>query len=132
MTPTVPAVRATARAHAALRALVRTAGPLVIVQSTGCCDGKAPIVVPAGEFPLGSHDVHAGDIEGVPVYVNRREEDAWIHGDLEIDVELGYADGFSLAPAIGQHFVSHSSCPHDPATDGVGPRPGLGMSPPIS
>lgn len=109
-------VRATERARAALRELVRTAGPLIIVQSAGCCEGSAPIVVPAGEFPLGDGDVRVGDIDGTPVHVSRRELDAWAHGDLEIDVEVGYADGFSLAAPGGQHFVSRSSSCARPTT----------------
>jgi uncharacterized protein (DUF779 family) len=104
----VPAVRATEAARAALRELARTAGPLVIVQSAGCCDGSAPMVLPAGDFPLGSSDIEVGRIEDVPVYVNARELDAWPHGDLELDVEPGYADGFSLAPSEGRHFVTRS------------------------
>jgi uncharacterized protein (DUF779 family) len=107
--PTTPAVRATLAARRALRDLVRTAGPLVIVQSAGCCDGSAPMVLPADDFPLGAADLQVGEVAGVPVYVNARELRAWAHGDLEFDVEPGYADGFSLAPSEGTHFVSRSS-----------------------
>jgi uncharacterized protein (DUF779 family) len=72
------------------------------------------MVLRADEFPLGTNDVLVGRIEGIPVYVGARELDAWPHGDLELDLEPGYADGFSLAPADGLHFVSRSTSCADP------------------
>lgn len=115
MTHRVPTVRASREAHAALRRLVRTVGPLVIVQSAGCCDGSAPMVLPAEDFPLGAADVQVGDVDGVPVFISARELNAWAHGDLELDVQPGYADGFSLAPSEGMHFISSSTaCPATP------------------
>jgi uncharacterized protein (DUF779 family) len=108
----VPAVRATPVAASAIRALQGTAGALVIAQSAGCCDGSAPMVLPAADFPLGAGDRKVGEVEGVPVYVNARELTAWAHGDLELDVEPGYADGLSLAPGEGLHFVGRwAACP---------------------
>lgn len=103
----VPAVRATERARAALAALSRTAGDLVIVQSSGCCDGSAPMVLPAADFPLTPADIQIGDIDGVPVVIQDRDLNAWKHGDLELDVAPGYADGLSFAAGEGLHFVSH-------------------------
>jgi len=101
-----PTVTATDAARRALSELARTAGPLVVVQSAGCCDGSAPMVLPASEFPLGAGDIEVGEVAGVPVYVSIRELRAWEHGDIDLDVETGYADGFSLTPADGLHFVS--------------------------
>lgn len=106
--PRVPRIRATGAATAAVRALERTHGRLVIVQSAGCCDGSAPMCVPAADFPLGAGDVHVGDVAGVPVYVNRRALAAWRHQDLAVDVAPGYADGLPLAPGPGQHLVSRA------------------------
>jgi len=121
MTVVVPAVRATRAAGSAIRALRRTAGALVIVQSAGCCDGSAPMVLPAADFPLGAGDRKVGEVEGVPVYVNARELAAWAHGDLELDVEPGYADGFSLAPGEGLHFVGRwAACPGPDAVQNQG------------
>jgi uncharacterized protein (DUF779 family) len=108
MTHRVPTVHATRDAREALRRLHHTTGALVIIQSAGCCDGSAPMVLPARDLPLATTDVRVGAVEGVPVYISGRELDAWEHGDLELDVEPGYADGFSLASADGQHFVTRS------------------------
>lgn len=119
----IPAVRATEAARASLRELARTVGPLVVVQSAGCCDGSSPMVLRSGEFPLGSGDIRIATIEGTEVYVAARELDAWTHGDLLLDVEPGYADGFSLAPADGLHFVGHwGACPQTTVTTHHPPR----------
>jgi len=65
-----------------------------------------------GDFHLGENDVLVGDVEGASIYVPRRDLMAWEHRDLEIDVEEGYADGFSLEAGDGLHFISRtSSCP---------------------
>jgi len=70
-----------------VRVLARSAGPLVIVESAGCCDGSAPMVLPAADFPLCAGDIHVGDVGGVPVYLNARVLDAWAHGDVGVVYE---------------------------------------------
>jgi uncharacterized protein (DUF779 family) len=119
----LPKVRATDAATQAVVVLARTHGPLVIVQSAGCCDGSAPMCIPATDFPLGIDDVHVGDVADVPVYIARRELRAWTHHDLLLDVEPGYADGFSLAAGEGSHFVSRvDGCTTTSRTGKPGPR----------
>jgi uncharacterized protein (DUF779 family) len=108
----LPVVRATDAAVEAVHRLVRRHGELLFVLSAGCCDGSAPMCFPAGDFLVGSGDVLVGTVAGCPVYVDRRQLDAWPHARILLDVEPGYADGFSLAAGEGQHFVSStSSCP---------------------
>ena len=82
------------------------------------------MVLPAAEFPLGIDDINVGDVGGVPVYISGRELDAWAHGDLELDVEPGYGDGFSLVPGAGFHFVTRSgACPTDAPPPSEGELP---------
>jgi uncharacterized protein (DUF779 family) len=64
------------------------------------------MVLPAEDFPLGPGDVQVGEIGGVPVYVGLRELCAWEHPDFVVDVEPGGAEGLSLAPGPGLHFVA--------------------------
>lgn len=109
MDPILPTVRATRAAISALERLERTVGPLIVVQSAGCCDGSAPMVLPVDEFPLGAGDIRVGDVAGVGVYVAARELRAWPHGDMTIDVEPGYGDGMSLTPNDDSHFVTRTS-----------------------
>lgn len=111
-TPRIPRVRATDAATKAVAALARQRGPLLLVQSAGCCDGSAPMCVPFADFPLGTGDIRLGDVAGVPVYINHRELAAWQHHDLVLDVEPGYADGLSLSPGEGLHFVSRAGSGH--------------------
>lgn len=115
--PTFPRVHATEAARTAVAELARTIGPLVIVQSAGCCDGSAPMCLPAADFPLGAGDIQVGEVAGVPVYVALRELRAWAHHDLVIDVAPGYADGMSLAPGDGLHFVA-AECSTTPTDSG--------------
>jgi uncharacterized protein (DUF779 family) len=108
----LPVVRATDAAVEAVRRLVRIHGELLFVLSAGCCDGSAPMCFAAGDFMVGDADVRVGEVAGCPVYVERRQLEAWPHAEIVLDVEPGYADGFSLAAGEGHHFVSSaSSCP---------------------
>ena len=103
----LPLLRATAAATSAVRRLVADKGPVMFVLSAGCCDGSSPMCFLDGEFLVGSRDVLVGRIEGSPFYVDERQLDAWPHGEIVLDAEPGYADGFSLAAGEGQHFVAH-------------------------
>ncbi len=105
----LPVVRATEAAVVAVDRLVRTHGELIFVLSAGCCDGSAPMCFPVGDFSVGAGDIVVGTVAGCPVYVERRQLDAWPHAEIVLDVEPGYADGFSLAAGEGQHFVAASS-----------------------
>lgn len=108
----LPVVRATDAAVEAVRRLVRIHGELLFVLSAGCCDGSAPMCFAAGDFMVGDADVRVGEVAGCPVYVERRQLDAWPHAEIVLDVEPRYTDGFSLTAGEGQHFVSSaSSCP---------------------
>jgi uncharacterized protein (DUF779 family) len=112
----LPVVRATDAAVEAVRRLVRLHGELIFVISAGCCDGSAPMCFPAGDFLVGTYDIEVGTVAGCPLYVERRQLDAWPHAEIVLDVEPGYADGFSLAAGEGQHFVAvTSSCRTTPS-----------------
>lgn len=104
----LPAVRATPAARAAVRRLVVEHGRLMFVQSAGCCAGSDPMCFRDGEFRVGAGDVLVGEVEGCPVYVDRRHLEAWPHPVLAIDVEPGFAGGLSLAAGEGLHFVATS------------------------
>lgn len=104
----LPRVRATPAANAAVVALTRIYGHLVIVQSSGH-DGNRPTVLTADAFEVTSEHVHVGDVANVPVYVSQRELRTWPGGDIHIDVEHGYTDGLSLTPADGSHLVARST-----------------------
>ena len=104
----VARVAITPAARAVLRQLVAEHGPLLFHQSGGCCDGSAPMCYPAREFKLGQHDVHLGDVEGVPVYIGGQQFELWQHTQLLIDVVPGRGSGFSLEAPLGVRFLTRS------------------------
>jgi uncharacterized protein (DUF779 family) len=48
----MPGIAATQAARKAIAALRAAHGPLMFVQSGGCCDGSSPMCFPAGGFSL--------------------------------------------------------------------------------
>ncbi len=58
-----------------------------------------------GEFLLGAADVLLGEVEGCPFYIDRQLDCAWGQPGLLLDVEPGFAEGFSLPAGAGKHFV---------------------------
>jgi uncharacterized protein (DUF779 family) len=104
----VERVSITPAAAAVLRQLRAEHGPLLLHQSGGCCDGSAPMCYPAGEFRVGSRDVHLGDVAGVPVYIGGQQYVLWRHTQLLIDVVPGRGSGFSLEAPLGVRFMARS------------------------
>ena len=45
-------------------------GPLMFIQSGGCCEGSSPICLEEGELPLGPDDMRLGEIGGAPFYID--------------------------------------------------------------
>lgn len=81
-------------------------GPVMFVQSAGCCAGSVPMCFPEGEYLTGHGDLLLGTIAGCPFYIDRRLYEAWHSGQLVLDVAPGRPEGFSLAAGEGLHFVT--------------------------
>ena len=66
-------ITATPAAREAIR-LLRAArgGPVMFVQSGGCCAGSTPMCYPDGEFLVGDGDVLLGEIDHCPFYIDGR------------------------------------------------------------
>ena len=101
-------VIATEGARQAVSRLRAARGPLMFVQSAGCCGGSAPMCFPAGEYLTGPGDLLLGSVAGCPFYMDARQYRAWRPGQLVIDVEPGAPEGFSLAAGEGLHFVTRT------------------------
>ena len=101
-------VGATTAARRAIAALRAEHGPLMFVQSAGCCGGTAPMCFPSGEFQTGDGDLLLGLVEDCPFYIDDRHFTAWCEPRLLLDVEPGFAEGFSLPAGPGLHFVIRS------------------------
>jgi uncharacterized protein (DUF779 family) len=81
-------------------------GPLVIHRSGGCCDGSAPICLPAAELPGGPHDRLLGVVGSTPVYVDQDQDERWHEPPLHLDLAPGPAMGFSLEGTEGVHLLA--------------------------
>ena len=99
-------VIATEAAREAVRRLRAARGPLMFVQSAGCCAGTVPMCFPNGEYLTGAGDLLLGSVAGAPFYIDQRLYQAWHPGQLILDVASGPPEGFSLPAGEGQHFVT--------------------------
>ena len=66
---------------------------------------------PRGEFLLADSDLLLGMIDGCPFHMDARHYAAWGRPRLLLDVEPGFAEGFSLPAGDGAHFVIRSETP---------------------
>jgi uncharacterized protein (DUF779 family) len=101
-------VTATGAALAAIERLKGRHGPLMFVQSGGCCDGSSPICLSEGELLLGPSDVLLGEVAACPFYIDREQYERWQEPLLVIDVAPGGGDSFSLEGPDGIHFVART------------------------
>jgi uncharacterized protein (DUF779 family) len=93
-------------------------GPVMFVQSGGCCAGSTPMCFPEGEFLIGDIDILLGDIDGCPFYIDKRLDEAWHQDQFLLDVDVGEPEDFSLAAGDNLHFVTLSpACATTGATD---------------
>ena len=115
---TVPErVTATPAARSAIAALrAARGGPVMFVQSGGCCAGSTPMCFPEGEFLVGDVDLLLGEIDGSPFYIDRRLDEAWNRTLFVLDVAPGPPEDFSLPAGDDLHFVTRSAgCATAPA-----------------
>lgn len=100
---------ATPEARSALAALRARVGPVMLVQSGGCCAGSTPMCFDDGEFLLGPGDVLLGEVDGTPFYIDSSLEEAWGTEFYLLDVAPGDPEGFSYGAGDGMHFVTRGS-----------------------
>ncbi len=99
-------VEATPAALELIERLAAEHGPLVFLQSGGCCDGSAPVCMRRGELLLGPGDALIGVIGPASFYIDREMDERWRHPLFVIDVASGAGDTFSLEGRDDLHFVS--------------------------
>lgn len=104
-------VTATEAARELILRLVARSGPLIFMQSGGCCEGSAPMCLPEGELLLGPNDLLIGEIAGCPFYIDQEQYERWNRPQFLIDVLPGASDTFSLEGLEGVHFVTRTDAP---------------------
>jgi uncharacterized protein (DUF779 family) len=107
MTP-ADGIEATPAALAELAALRERHGPLMLVQSGGCCDGSSPLCLARGELLVGPGDLLLGEVDGTPFYVDAELYERWRRPAFLLDLAPGTTDAFSLEAADGVHFLSRT------------------------
>lgn len=98
-------VSATPRARELIERLRAKHGPLVFLQSGGCCDGSAPFCARRDVLLIGPGDVRLGTLAGTEVYIDREQYERWQEPRVVIDVAPEPGDSFSLEGTEGVHFV---------------------------
>ena len=101
-------VRAPDAALAAIERLRARHGPLVFVQSGGCCDGSSPICLSEGEILLGPYDLLVGEVAGCPFYVDREQYARWNEPSLRDRRRRGRRRHVLARGVDGLHFVARS------------------------
>lgn len=81
---------------------------LIFHQSGGCCDNSAANCYLPTDLTIGAHDVHLGEIGGVPFYISASQYEYWKHTQLIIDVVEGRGGTFSLEGGTGKAFLTRS------------------------
>lgn len=61
-----------------------------------------------GDFLISPRDVLLGEIDGVPVYIDKTQWATWSHTKITIDVVPGRGAGFSLEAPRGVRFLTRS------------------------
>ncbi|HXO13790.1 MAG TPA: DUF779 domain-containing protein [Mycobacterium sp.] len=115
----VARITATPAAREAIRRLrAIRGGPVMFVQSGGCCAGSTPMCFPLGEFLVGGIDILLGDIDGCPFYIDKRLDQAWHQEQFLLDVAPGEPEDFSLPAGDNLHFVTGSPACVSPRAPG--------------
>jgi uncharacterized protein len=102
------AVVATERAIALIETLKARFGPLMFVQSGGCCDGSSPVCLQEGDLLLGLEDLLIGEIATCPFYMDREQYERWGQPRFLIDCAPGGGDSFSIESMEGMHFIART------------------------
>jgi uncharacterized protein (DUF779 family) len=116
------AVARVSATEAGLQAIARMQtehGPLMFVQSGGCCDGSLPLCFQAGELIVGDNDLLLGTVGGAAFYVDAQQDAAWGHPEFILDVAPGPPEGFSLPAGDAGHFITRSVACGDAVLSGA-------------
>jgi uncharacterized protein (DUF779 family) len=90
-------------------------GPVVFLQSGGCCDGSSPMCLRRSDLFLGPGDLLVGVVGPAAFYVDREQDERWGRPTYVIDVSPGAGDTFSLEGREDVHFVlAVPTSPQDP------------------
>lgn len=97
---------ATPAAIALINQLSQQYGPVVFIQSGGCCEGSGPLCMPANEFKPSPSDVILGEIAGATFYMSDSHFSFAENSHTILDAVLGSGGSFSLECGTGMAFIT--------------------------
>jgi uncharacterized protein (DUF779 family) len=120
-------VSTTASAQALIRKLTEEHGPIIFLQSGGCCEGSGPLCMPAQEFHPSASDVILGILESNAIFYMGDSHFSFAENMHTIlDAIPGSSGSFSLDCGTGMAFITRGRLYSDkelrnlPAVERVG------------
>jgi uncharacterized protein (DUF779 family) len=106
--PMTERISATPAAIELIQKLTAQYGPLIFLQSGGCCEGSGPLCMPANEFKPSPSDVILGEIAGAVFYMGDSHFSFSENTHTILDAVPGSGGSFSLECGSGQAFITKS------------------------
>jgi uncharacterized protein (DUF779 family) len=100
-------VSATPSAQVLIRKLTNEHGPIIFLQSGGCCEGSGPLCMPAPEFHPSASDVILGTLESNAIFYMSDSHFSFAENMHTIlDAIPGSSGSFSLDCGTGMAFIT--------------------------
>ena len=120
-------VSATPAAQTLIEQLIAQFGPIIFLQSGGCCEGSGPLCMPANEFHASAADVKLGTFGDLATYYMGDSHFTFAENMHTIlDAVPGSSGSFSLDCGTGMAFITKARLYSDeelaslPAVERVG------------
>ena len=88
-------------------------GPIVFLQSGGCCEGSGPLCMPAKEFKPSPSDVILGELDGAIFYMGHSHFQFSENTHTILDAVPGSSGSFSLDCGTGMAFITRGRLYND-------------------
>lgn len=99
-------ISATPAAVELIQKLTAQYGPLIFLQSGGCCEGSGPLCMPANEFKPSPSDVILGVVADAVFYMGDSHFSFSENTHTILDAVAGSGGSFSLECGSGQTFMT--------------------------
>lgn len=100
-------VSATPAAQTLIKQLTEQHGPIVFLQSGGCCEGSGPLCVPVNEHNPSAIDVILGELnDGAVFYMSDSHFSFAENMHTILDAQPGSSGSFSLDCGSGMAFIT--------------------------
>lgn len=100
-------VSATPSAQALIKQLTEQHGPIIFLQSGGCCEGSGPLCMPANEHHASAMDVILGELNDNAIFYMSDSHFSFAENMHTIlDAVEGSSGSFSLDCGTGMAFIT--------------------------